>query len=64
MAPEILIEDGICYTNKADVYSFVITLIFIVCEDYSKFNKKKEMNGVLHEIQHKIVEWVRELIVK
>ena len=52
------------WKNKVDVYSFVITLIFIVCEDYSKFNMKKELNGVLHEIQQKIVGWVRELIVK
>ena len=43
MAPEIFEENdnGISYTNKVDVYSFVITLIFIFCEDYSKFNMNK-----------------------
>lgn len=72
MAPEIFEdneddeyeENGISYTNKVDVYSFGITLIFIVCDVYPKFNLKRALNGVLPKLPDTIVGWVRDLIVK
>ena len=66
MAPEIFEEsdDGITYTNKVDVYSFGITLIFIVSGIYPKFSLKNAMMGIMPEFSDEMVKWVRELIVK
>ena len=54
----------IAYTNKVDVYSFGITLIFIVCNAYPKFNLKRALNGVAPKLPASIVGWVRELIAR
>ena len=66
MAPEIFEEndDGITYTNKVDVYSFGIMLIFIIADVYPKFNLKNALIGVMPQLPEKIVGWVRDLIVK
>ena len=68
MAPELFNEEedeeeAVKYTNKIDVYSFGITLIYIVTGSYPKFNMKKVSNGVLPRLSESIVTWVRELIV-
>ena len=66
MAPELLAQDEdeeLKYTNKVDVYSFGITLIYIITGSYPKFNMKKAVNGVLPQIPESIVPWVRELIL-
>ena len=52
------------YTNKVDVYSFGITLIYIVTGKYPTFSLKNVVNGVLPKLKEPIVEWVRELIFR
>lgn len=69
MAPELFIEeededDAIKYSNKVDVYSFGITLIYIVSGCYPKFNLRNVSLGVLPRLQSSITNWVRELIVR
>lgn len=67
MAPELFVEeddDTTHYTNKVDVYSFGITLFYIVNGSYMKFNMKNVVNGVVPQLPSNIVKWVRELIVK
>ena len=63
-------EDGeetkpdIRYTNKVDVYSFGMTLIYIVTEKYPAFNLKNAVTGVIPKLKSTIIDWVRELIVR
>ncbi|KAK8865163.1 hypothetical protein M9Y10_010698 [Tritrichomonas musculus] len=66
MAPELFeeSENGPAYTNKVDVYSFGITLIYIVTGSYPIFSLKKVSMGIIPPLQDSIVKWVRELIVK
>ena len=66
MAPELFEEsdDGIKYTNKVDVYSFGVTLIFIVSDAYPKFSLKNASNGILPPLPESMIDWVRELIVR
>ena len=66
MAPELFEEKESVtrYTNKVDVYSFGITLIYIVTEKYPDFSLKNVVMGVLPKIQGRVVDWVRELIVR
>ena len=66
MAPELFEESdtGITCTNKVDVYSFGIMLIFIVCNVYPKFSLKKASNGILPELPESIIGWVHELIIR
>ena len=68
MAPELFEEsndyDGIKYTNKVDVYSFGITLIFIVNDSYAKFSLKNASNGVIPALPKSITSWVHKLIVR
>ena len=67
MAPELFAQDegddGTHYTNKVDVYSFGITLIYIVTGSYPRFNMRNAVMGVLPQIPDSIKKWVRELIV-
>ena len=56
--------DGIKYTNKVDVYSFGITLIFIVNDSYAKFSLKNASNGVIPALPKSITSWVHKLIVR
>lgn len=56
-------ENGTRYTNKVDVYSFGIILIFIVNDKYPTFNLKKVVTGVLPKLPENISKWVRELII-
>ena len=61
MAPELFEEkDGddkneTRYTNKVDVYSFGITLIYIVTEKYPTFNLKDVVTGVPPKLKEPIV---------
>lgn len=67
MAPEIFEEnddDGIVYTNKVDVYYFGITLIFIICNNYPKFDLKNALIGVTRELPNTMIGWARELIIR
>lgn len=40
-------DDCAHYTNKIDVYSFSVTLVYIVTVNFPKFNMKNVVNGVL-----------------
>lgn len=67
MAPELLVENGdaeklIHYTNKIDVYSFGITLIYIVTGKYPNFNIKNVVNGTNPSLPKTIAKWVHKLI--
>ncbi|KAK8865545.1 hypothetical protein M9Y10_011101 [Tritrichomonas musculus] len=64
MAPELFEEnDGaLRYDNKVDVYSFGITLIYIITEQYPDFSLKNAVTGVAPKIKGSIVNWVREVI--
>ena len=68
MAPELFAQDegddSAHYTNKVDVYSFGITLIYIVAGSYPKINTRNVVLGILPELPDSIVDWVRELIVR
>lgn len=67
MAPELLAVDedaDTFYTNKVDVYSFGITLVYIVTGNYPKFNMKNALNGIIPPLPDTIIDWVRDLIVK
>ncbi|KAK8876583.1 hypothetical protein M9Y10_006801 [Tritrichomonas musculus] len=76
MAPELLAEDEddddeesgserkAKYTNKVDVYSFGVTLIFIMTGNYPKFNMLKMAQGVTPRLPSSVPKWVRELITR
>ena len=69
MVPELFIEEeddneGIKYDCKVDVYSFVITLIYIVTDNYPKFNLKNVSLGIVPKLQRTITQWVQELIIR
>ncbi|KAK8837586.1 hypothetical protein M9Y10_036116 [Tritrichomonas musculus] len=73
MAPELFAEDEndesegekkAKYTNKVDVYSFGVTLIFIMTGKYPKFNMLKMAQGVTPILPSSISNWVRELITR
>ncbi|KAK8864811.1 hypothetical protein M9Y10_010336 [Tritrichomonas musculus] len=66
MAPELYEENDSenSYTNKVDVYSFGITLIFIVSNEYPRFNMNNVLNGVMPTLPASISDWVRELIFR
>lgn len=67
MAPELLEEgddDVASYTNKVDVYSFGITLIFIVTENYPKFSLRNVSKGIIPPLPARVVSWVRDLITR
>lgn len=51
-------DDCAHYTNKIDVYSFGVTLVYIVT-----VNMKNVVNGVLPPLLSTIIYWVRELII-
>ena len=65
MAPELFEENesGTNYTNKIDVYSFGIILIFIVTNKYPQFSMRKAILGVPPELPENVTKWVCELIV-
>lgn len=68
MAPELFVNEdeeedddidqksATRYTNKVDVYSFGITLIYIVTEKYPVFKMKNVVNGVLPKISGPVVD--------
>ena len=73
MAPELFEEEeddndidkkqsNIRYTNKIDVFSFGISLIYIVTEEYPQFNFNDASDSIAHKLKGKVVNWVRELI--
>ena len=64
MAPELFEENdsAIRYNNKVDVYSFGITLIYIITEQYPDFSLKNIAAGVAPKIKGSVVDWVHELI--
>ena len=65
MAPELFEEnDSVNYTNKIDVYSFGITLLYIVTGRYPAFSMKNAVNGVRPDISGKVVGWVSALICR
>lgn len=66
MAPELFDDEdeSTRYTNKIDVYSFGITLIYIVTGSYPKFSMKNITSGALPSFSGTISDWVRELIVR
>ena len=64
MAPELLNnESDTNYTNKVDVYSFGITLIYIIADEYPTFNMAKVFAGVPPKLPENISKWVRDLII-
>lgn len=65
MAPELFDDEDESsrYTSKIDVYSFGITLIYIVTGSYPKFSMKNITSGVLPSFSETIAKLVRELIV-
>lgn len=66
MAPE-LCEDGEVstkYTNKVDVYSFGITLMYIITERYPPFSMRNVVLGIVPTIPATVVGWVSSLIVR
>lgn len=65
MAPELFeeSENGPVYTNKIDVYSFGITLIYVVTGSYPMFSMKNVSNGIPPRLPDTIVNWVGELIL-
>ncbi|KAK8839034.1 hypothetical protein M9Y10_032500 [Tritrichomonas musculus] len=65
MAPELFEESekGPVYNNKVDVYSFGITLIYIITGKYPMFSLKNVSNGIPPSLPTTIVKWVRELIL-
>lgn len=64
MAPELFdSETDTSYTNKVDIYTFGIILIYIVTDEYPIFNLSKVVTGVLPKLPKKISKWVCELII-
>lgn len=59
--PELLREEAE-YTNKVDVYSFGITLIFILMNEYPKFNLLDIASGNFPQLPSTTVEWVIDLL--
>lgn len=64
MAPELFEENGKKYSNKVDVYSFGIVLIYIVTNNYPNFSLKNVCNGILPNLPNTIVKWVQDLIFR
>ena len=64
MAPEKIEDDESPLTNKVDIYSFGILLIYIIDEKHPKFNLDHMMNGKLPELPNNMADWVTELITK
>ena len=72
MAPELLVEEDdddedegekkAKYTNKVDVYSFGITLIFIITGKYPKFNVLNMAKGSTPRLPSSVPNCVSELI--
>ena len=64
MAPEMFNEadENTKYTNKIDVYSFGIILIYIVTKNYPKFMIGNVIEGIIPKLPETIVEWVKILI--
>lgn len=56
-------DDCAHYTNTIDVYSFGVTLVYIVTVNLPKFKMKNVVNGVLPPLPSTIMYWVRELII-
>ena len=50
------------YTNKVDVYAFGIVLIYIVTDEYPKYNMAKVLTGELPQLPSTVCPWVVELI--
>lgn len=57
-------EGRIFYTNKIDVYSFGVTLIYIIAKKYSKPILKNIVNGIPPKLPNNITKWAKELIFK
>ena len=64
MAPELFEDNDIIYTKKVDVYSFGITLIYIVTENYPDFSLGKVSRGIIPSLPDTVVSWVQKLIVR
>lgn len=64
MAPELFEDNNDSYTNKVDVYSFGITLIFIITDKYPTFSMRNVVMGVIPQLPSSVVNWVRELIAR
>lgn len=47
-----------------DVYSFGITLLFIVTRCYPKYSMRNAINGVPPKIPDTVVGWIKELIIR
>ena len=65
MAPELFdeSENETKYTNKVDVYSFGITLIYIITGRYPTFSLKNVVTGTVPSLPSTIPVWVRDLIL-
>ena len=65
MAPELFdeSENETKYTNKVDVYSFGITLIYIITGSYPTFSLKNVITGAVPSLPSTIPVWVRDLIL-
>lgn len=70
MTPELIDDDEENdesqerYNGKVDVYSFGITLLYIVTEQYPKYTLKQKMTGTMLKIPSTVVPWVSELNVR
>lgn len=64
MAPELFEDNNDSYTNKVDVYSFGITLIFIITDKYPTFSMRNAVMDVIPQLPSSVVNWVRELIAR
>lgn len=64
MAPELFEENEVKYNNKIDVYSFGITLIYIISGSYPTFSMKNVTKGIPPKMPEPIVGWVHELIIR
>lgn len=66
IAPELCEdgETGTAYANKVDVYSFRITLIYIITEKYPPFSMKNVVLGIVPKIPETVVGWASNLIAR
>ena len=64
MAPELFEENEVKYNNKVDVYSFGITLIYIISSSYPTFSMKNVTKGIPPKMPESIIGWVHELIIR